>query len=117
LVEVGHRRSHNMRALLQIFHKETLLKELDLIDLDDCHKIIGLLNYGGLVKNGVKYLAEEYFVTGFEENVRAAVRLNVSTEAEIEQKRANSLAALDPSFVSKLAPIFQRRGGNGESVN
>jgi hypothetical protein len=117
LVEVGHKRRYNMRVRLEIFHKETLLKELELINLDDCHKIIGLLNYGGFVVSGVKYLADEYFVTGFEENVRANVRLNVSSEIEIEQKRQNSLAALDPDFARRVTPIFKRYTGSGESVN
>lgn len=105
-----------MRAFLQVFHKTKMLQELDLVSLDDCHKIIGLLNYGGLMLNGEKYLAEEYFVTQFEDNVRAHVRLNVVTERELEEKRANSLSAF-PDLAQRLTPIFQRRNGNGESVN
>lgn len=105
-----------MRSVLKVFHKDKNVANVQLADLDDAHKIIGLMNYGGWINENVKYIIEEYFITSFEDAF-VVVRVNVQTEREADEKAMSQFQNLSPSFKEKLVPLFKRNTPDGESIN
>lgn len=82
--------------------------------VDDMHKLIGIMTYGGWKPETVKYIVDDYHVTSFEPLV---VSVSLVTEEELNRRTVNQMAGLQEEFKTRLVPVFKRQTGGGETIN
>lgn len=96
-------------VILRILHGGIEKARLE-VDVDNMHKLIGIMSYGGWKDGGIKYVVEDYYLTNFNP---MEVHVNVQTEEELNKKTMNHLAGLSnlsSEFKERLLPAFKRRG-------
>lgn len=96
-----------MRAIMTIQNNDGALVDPIEMALEDIHKFLGVLSFGGYMFNNQKLIVDSYYAVELTPVLRVTV--NMITEVEFLRKQMASQGYMDPSFTSKLTPPFQRK--------